>query len=87
MPNTPVNIETFYWKGQLRYKCPLKWESGAQCEYDTYDQNVLRAHMASPHTRTVGLKIETQTDIQAGKTFTKESDPEFESVRFMDTEI
>ena len=48
----PEKIETFLWKGQLRYRCPLKWESGDPCAYDTYDQQLLREHMRNPHSRT-----------------------------------
>lgn len=44
-------IEQFYWKGQLRFRCPKQWESGAQCEYNTYDLEALHAHIASPHSR------------------------------------
>lgn len=44
-------IEVTYWKGQARYHCPLKWESGAACTWDTYDPQLLSAHMAQPHTR------------------------------------
>lgn len=44
-PEIPVGVETFHWKGQLRYRCPLFWESGAKCSYDTPDLNELKKHM------------------------------------------
>lgn len=46
-------IETFIWKGQTRYRCPGFWESGAKCEYDTGDRELMLKHIASPHLRTV----------------------------------
>lgn len=45
------DIETFYWKGQLRYKCNRVWESGAPCEYDTHDLETLQIHVSKPHNR------------------------------------
>jgi len=48
----PANIETFYWKGQKRYRCPLNWESGAKCSFNTPDRTALIEHMAKGgHTR------------------------------------
>ena len=49
MPQEP--FETFIWKGQMRYRCGAKWESGAACQYDTQDKAALIKHMASPHLR------------------------------------
>lgn len=47
-----ANIETFYWKGQKRYRCPLDWESGAKCAFNTPDHSALIEHMAKGgHTR------------------------------------
>lgn len=79
MPKT-VQIETFYWKGQARYKCPLHWESGAKCEYDSHDLAELRAHMSCGHTRTAGLKVESQPKSESVDFSTHDS--AFESARF-----
>jgi len=49
-PVTEDGYEIFYWKGQKRYRCPLRWESGARCEYDTYNLEYMREHVAGPHT-------------------------------------
>ena len=49
MPD-PLEIETFTYAGQTRYKCPLVWESGKKCAYDTYDVGLLRDHMRTAHT-------------------------------------
>lgn len=49
-PNREGDIEIYYWCGQKRYRCPLKWESGAKCAYDTYDIDALREHISVPHT-------------------------------------
>jgi hypothetical protein len=46
----PAEIQTVVWKGQKRYLCPLLWESGAACEYDSYELSQLRDHMKAPHT-------------------------------------
>ena len=40
------DIETFLWRGQMRYKCPLHWESGTRCEFNTFSLDELRKHMA-----------------------------------------
>jgi hypothetical protein len=44
-------LPCFRWKNQLRYRCPRTWESGAACEYDTYDLAEMRKHIAAPHTQ------------------------------------
>ncbi len=44
-------LEVIFWKGQKRYRCPRKWESGAECEYDTHDLTMMAEHMRGPHTR------------------------------------
>ncbi len=55
MPDTP-EIETFIWKGQTRYRCPLNWESGAPCSFDTHEMLALVDHMRGPHTREAHLQ-------------------------------
>lgn len=61
-PQQP-QIETFEWKGQVRYRCPLRWEGGnAPCQYDTADLEVLKQHMRMPHTHSgepVKVSVET----------------------------
>jgi hypothetical protein len=87
-------IETFEWKGQTRYKCPRKWESGAQCEYNHYDLSALRAHAAEPHTRT-GKGVQREVIVSPlldaqGKQIIRERAPEpevpaeFEGLTFKD---
>ena len=44
-------FETFVWKGQTRYRCGGRWESGAPCEFDCADREQIIRHMASPHLR------------------------------------
>lgn len=51
LPTHP-EFETFDWKGQTRYRCNLKWESGSDCLYDTYDLGAMREHLRGPHNRT-----------------------------------
>jgi hypothetical protein len=85
MPKTSVEIETFHWKGQLRYKCPLKWSTGAPCQYDTYDVELLKKHMVSDHTRPNGLEVPVTPQSladQPTQDFNKTPDPEFEFVKF-----
>lgn len=48
---TEHGLEVTLWKGQKRYHCPKKWESGAACEYDTHDLTLMAEHMRGPHTR------------------------------------
>lgn len=47
----PGGLEFFLWKGQKRWKCPLKWEGGAACSFDSYDLGAMRDHMTIPHTQ------------------------------------
>lgn len=49
-PNREGDIPIFFWCGQKRYRCPLIWESGAACDYDTYDIDAMRDHIGQPHT-------------------------------------
>lgn len=44
------SFEMFLWKGQKRYRCSLKWESGAPCLFDTHDLEIMRTHVTKPHT-------------------------------------
>lgn len=82
-----VQIETFYWKGQLRYRCPLNWESGARCEFDTHDLVEMKKHIGTGHTRSAGLKTEIYPKDSSEKDFTTTHDPEFENVKFMDDKL
>lgn len=59
-PNREGDIEVFYWCGQKRYRCPLSWESGAKCSYDTYDLEALKGHLSQPHNAT-GEQRKTNT--------------------------
>ena len=47
----PGGLEFFMWKGQKRWKCPMTWESGDRCAFDTHDLDAMREHMTQPHTR------------------------------------
>ena len=47
-----AEFESFTWKGQKRYRCNRKWESGTACTYDSYDLETLRAHVMEPHNYT-----------------------------------
>jgi hypothetical protein len=82
MSDTPVEIKSFYWKGQLRYECPMKWESGAQCEFNTHDLDNMKAHIRAGHSRIGGLKHEIKAQLE--KDFNTNIDPQFEQVKFMD---
>jgi hypothetical protein len=88
MPKTQVEIQTYYWKGQLRYKCPLKWPgSETPCEYDTYDQDQLKKHMVSDHKRPDGLNVEVKPQDLADQHQHHDDsppNPEFEFVKFND---
>src|ERR1035441_6677021 len=45
-----TGLDVFYFAGQKRYKCPLNWESGERCAYDTYDLSDMRKHIGrAPH--------------------------------------
>ena len=46
-----TDFEEFFFMGQRRYKCNQFWESGAACEYDTYDLQGIIAHIREPHNR------------------------------------
>lgn len=74
------SLEVFYWRGQKRYRCPRAWESGARCEYDTYDLTEMRQHLRSPHTRSGAFPKETKVQRTSpivdehGENFVVESD-------------
>ena len=44
-------FEIFFWKGQQRYRCNQKWESGTKCEFNTHELEDLLRHVRQPHTR------------------------------------
>ena len=50
MSDTP-EFEPFIWAGQKRYRCNQLWESGGKCDFDTYDLELMQAHIREPHTR------------------------------------
>lgn len=50
--DTGLPFEVFHWKGQTRYKCPLSWDSGAPCAFDTFELNEMYKHLQEPHNRT-----------------------------------
>lgn len=85
-------FETFTWKGQKRYRCARKWESGAQCEYDTYDLNELRNHLMEPHNRAGKIpvapapRLSPIVDEKGGPIFSEEVPEEFQDVRFRSDE-
>lgn len=85
----PDNVEMFLWKGQKRYRCPGHWESGAKCQYDTSDPNMLVKHMASPHLRAVPTEAgtppaPTAAPVPATVADTEAQAPEFKLARFAD---
>jgi len=43
-------LETFLWRGQLRYKCPAMVGPDTPCEFDSYSANLILKHMQSTHT-------------------------------------
>lgn len=47
-----TGLEVFYWCGQMRYRCPIIWESGKRCDYDTYELEQMRHHMNGSHNAT-----------------------------------
>jgi len=74
-------IETYFWKGQKRWCCPKKWESGDKCGYSTHDQEQLVAHMSGPHTRSGKPALPTTPRVSAvldseGNPFVYPTEPE-----------
>src|ERR1035441_4757717 len=56
-----TGLDVFWWSGQKRYKCPLSWESGERCAYDTYDLSEMRKHISkAPHSLSGKLPTQTQ---------------------------
>ena len=81
----PENLyETFVWKGQTRYRCGGRWESGAKCEYDTADREAIIRHATSPHTRTLptGPSMPAVVVAPASVFDTEASAPEFKDAKF-----
>jgi hypothetical protein len=68
-----TGLRVFHFRGQLRYRCPLKWESGDDCVYDTHDLEALKEHMSAPHNRTG--KVERQTRQYQSALVTSEGKP------------
>lgn len=74
---TELILETFYARGQLRYKCPAIWppavpgEGGRPCEFDSYSPEKVIKHMETTH----GTKAEAE----ATRFNLFESEPDAES--------
>lgn len=80
----PTNVEVFHWRGQTRYRCPLFWESGAKCMYDTHSVTELRAHMTKGnHKRAVEVP---QTEKIPETIISEPVATEFENLKFKDSE-
>ena len=45
------DFESFFWRGQERFRCNQKWENGTPCLFDTYDMETMIEHIACPHNR------------------------------------
>jgi hypothetical protein len=41
--------EVFQFCGQTRYRCNRAWPTGGKCEYDTYDLELMDAHVHEVH--------------------------------------
>ena len=87
-PSQP-DFEEFFHMGQRRYKCNQVWESGAPCEYDTYDLRTLLEHVREPHNRSgkVSERVQRQRESRildpAGKNIVvTEPAPEYGAFRF-----
>lgn len=89
MPETnETKIETFIWKGQTRYSCPGRWESGAKCGYNCASMEQLTAHMKSPHLRAAPTGPGTPAapvPVPAAVADTEVAAPEFKGARFADS--
>lgn len=84
---TKSGYEEFMFLGQLRYRCPLAWESSEPCAYDTYDLEVMHRHVREAHNRTgKPMKQHAPTPSMLydanGKPVTFGSQPCFENVEF-----
>lgn len=82
-------FDTFVWKGQTRYRCTGKWESGVPCSFDTHDKELLIKHMATPHLRTlpdarIAPPIPTPAPLAASGT--EQLAAEFKDARFADVD-
>ena len=83
-------IESFFWKGQKRYRCPLNWESGAKCHFDTNSLDELHKHMAKGNHQRLVVK-DPNAPIQVSALSHADEppaelpvDPEFEDLSFND---
>ena len=87
MAEQRIDIETFIWKGQTRYRCPLYWESGAKCMFDTHEVELLKAHMTKQgHSREVASAPRSAPTLpvstESHTTVTPTVDEEFKDVEF-----
>ena len=85
-----TGFEVFLWNGQRRYRCPLSWESGEPCAYDSYDLEVMRQHVRESHNRS-GKAVKRRAPSPViydadGRPVTLGARPDrgFEDVRFKD---
>lgn len=77
-----TSVETFVWKGQTRYRCPGRWESGAKCEYDCSSIEQLAAHMKTPHMRELKQEAPKPFTVPASAADTEKAAPEFKGASF-----
>lgn len=92
---TEKDFEEFHWKDQLRYRCNRTWESGALCQFDTYDMLAMMDHLKSPHNRSGKFPKQKPTSSVMsslvdgnGKpiVFAEEPAQEFKDVQFKESE-
>ena len=81
--STNTLYDTFIWKGQTRYRCNRRWDSGTPCEYDTHDLNDMAKHAAQPHLR---LATAGAPEAAAFSPSDEKPAPEFRDARFADVE-
>jgi len=86
-PATGLEVYHSAGSGQLRYRCPMHWESGERCVWDTHDLDTMRKHVKEPHTMTgkaaMAIKKVSKILDSDGKPFAiDETLPENEDVHF-----
>ena len=87
MPEHTDQTETFIWKGQTRYKCGGRWESGAPCEFDTHDMDLLAKHRAEPHMRAIAyVPASAQAHVPPSVYGTEAQAADFKEARFADVD-
>lgn len=86
-----TEIESFFWKGQKRYRCPLNWESGAKCHFDTNSLDELHKHMAKGNHQRLVVKdpnapIQVSALSHADEPPVLPVDPQFEDLSYSDSD-